>query len=108
MAAARQTLMYGTPTMSATMNAAAPMIGGIICPPVEATASTAPAKTGEYPRLFMRGIVNVPVPTTFATALPDIVPKKALDTTAILAGPPLNPPAKANEISLKNLSAPEV
>ena len=26
--------------------AAAPMIGGMICPPVEATASTAPAKAG--------------------------------------------------------------
>lgn len=28
------------------MNAAAPMIGGMICPPVEETASTAPATSG--------------------------------------------------------------
>ena len=39
-------LEYGTPTKSAIKNAAAPMIGGIICPPVEAAASTAPANAG--------------------------------------------------------------
>jgi hypothetical protein len=31
------------------MKAAAPMIGGSICPPVEATASTAPASSARYP-----------------------------------------------------------
>jgi hypothetical protein len=31
---------------SAIKNAAAPIIGGIICPPVEADASTAPANSG--------------------------------------------------------------
>ena len=37
---------YGTPVYSAIRNAAAPMIGGMICPPVDAAASTAPAKSG--------------------------------------------------------------
>ena len=44
------------------MKAAAPMIGGMSCPPVEAQASTAPAKGAEYPTRFMRGMVKIPVP----------------------------------------------
>ena len=36
---------YETPTKSAIRNAAAPMIGGMICPPVEEAASTAPANS---------------------------------------------------------------
>ena len=40
------------------------MIGGMSCPPVEAAASTAPAKWAGYPMLFMSGIVKVPVVTT--------------------------------------------
>jgi F420-non-reducing hydrogenase iron-sulfur subunit len=36
----------GTPMNSAIKNAAAPIMGGIICPPVEAAASTAPANSG--------------------------------------------------------------
>ncbi len=35
------------------------------------------------------GMVNVPVPTTLATALPEIVPNKALAMTAVFAGPPV-------------------
>ena len=34
---------YGVPTISAMMKAAAPMTGGMICPPVDTTASIAPA-----------------------------------------------------------------
>ena len=45
-AAAAQSFMYGMPTYSASRNEAAPMTGGIICPPVEAAASTAPANSG--------------------------------------------------------------
>ena len=41
--AAMQTTEYGVPVASARTKAAAPMIGGMIWPPVEATASTAPA-----------------------------------------------------------------
>ena len=36
-------LVYGVPSISAMMKAAAPMMGGMICPPVETRASMAPA-----------------------------------------------------------------
>ena len=39
--------MYGTPNSSAMRKAAAPITGGIICPPVDATASTAPENAEE-------------------------------------------------------------
>ena len=42
--AARMTVWYGTDRYSTIRNAAAPMIGGVIWPPVAAAASTAPAK----------------------------------------------------------------
>ena len=70
------------------MKAVAPMMGGMICPPVEAAASTAPAYSGAKPFFFIRGMVKVPVPITFATGLPLMEPKKPLATTATLAGPP--------------------
>ncbi len=60
--AALTTAIYPTPVRSAMMKAAAPMIGGMSCPPVEAQASTAPAKGAEYPTRFMRGMVKIPVP----------------------------------------------
>ena len=65
------------------------MIGGIICPPEEAVASIPPAKVGEKPLFLIIGIVNVPVPTIFATTLPDIVPNIELAKIAACAGPPL-------------------
>jgi hypothetical protein len=54
--------------------AAAPMIGGMICPPEDAVASIPAAKVGENPRFLIIGIVKVPVPTILATVDPDIVP----------------------------------
>ncbi len=45
--AARIIVVYGIPVISAMTKAAAPIIGGISCPPVEAPASTAPANWGE-------------------------------------------------------------
>ena len=45
MIAALTISMYGMPTNSAIKNAAAPITGGINCPPVDAAASTAPAKS---------------------------------------------------------------
>ena len=83
------------------MNAAAPMMGGMICPPVDATASTAPAYSGLYPTFFMRGMVNVPVETTLAMGEPLMLPNSALLTTATLAGPPRIVPkaAKARSIN---------
>ena len=41
--AAAAMVRYGMFRNSAMMNAAAPMMGGVICPPVEAVASTAAA-----------------------------------------------------------------
>ena len=37
----------------------------------------------------MFGIVSAPVETVLATEEPEIVPKKAEDTTGTLAGPPV-------------------
>ena len=58
--------------------------------------------------LFIRGMVNVPVVTTFVTELPDMVPKRLLAKTATLAGPPLAPPAMAKDVSMKSRPAPEL
>ena len=69
--------------------AAAPMIGGMICPPVEATASTAPANSGRKPVRFISGMLICPVTMTLATALPEMVPNRLDETTATLPGPPV-------------------
>ncbi len=46
MAAAFAISQYSIPPMNSTIkNAAAPIIGGIICPPVDAAASTPPANS---------------------------------------------------------------
>src|SRR5690554_748753 len=58
------------------------MIGGIICPPAEATASTAAAKNGGTLYLIIKGIVKLPVPATLATPLPVNIPIIELATTA--------------------------
>ena len=42
--AASAIVPYEQPMYSVMMNAAAPITGGMICPPVDAVASTAPAK----------------------------------------------------------------
>ncbi len=94
---------YETPKYSIIINAAAPIIGGIICPPVEAAASVAPANSGVKPAFFIIGIVNDPEATVFPTELPETVPCSALATTAALAVPPVNRPVKAKAMSLKNL-----
>ena len=64
------------------------MIGGMICPPDDAVASIPPAKAGLNPRRLIIGIVNVPVPTMFATVDPDIVPNIDEARMAAWAGPP--------------------
>ena len=68
--------------MSAIRKATAPITGGMICPPVEAVASTAPANFGWNPVRLIIGMVKTPVVTTFATAAPFMVPKLALPTMA--------------------------
>ena len=51
-------------------------------PPVEAVASTAPAKRDDSPMLFISGMVKVPVVATLATALPLNEPVSADEITA--------------------------
>ena len=81
-------------------------MGGISCPPVEAVASTAPAKCGLYPVFFIKGIVKEPVVTTFATELPLTVPMRPLDITATFAGPPIALPVNALAMSINNSPSP--
>ncbi len=89
------------------MKAAAPMIGGVICPPDDAQASTAAANRARYPRFFISGMVKEPVVTTFATADPDTVPMNPLATAEALAGPPTRWPVNATARSIKKRPAPE-
>ncbi len=77
-------------------------MGGVNCPPVEATASTAAAKSALYPTFFINGIVIVPVVATLAMALPLIIPKRALANTATFAGPPVERPTSVSAISFMN------
>ena len=87
-------------------NAAAPMIGGMICPPVEAAASTAAANSGRYPIFFIIGIVMDPDPTVFATEEPDAIPSRADATTATFAGPPVKRPTAAFAKRMKKSATP--
>src|SRR5699024_12254470 len=69
---------YGTPTYSIIINAAAPIKGGIICPPVDAEASVAAANSGLNPAFFIIGMVKEPEATVFPTELPETIPCSAL------------------------------
>ena len=89
------TSKYVIPNISAMMKAAAPIIGGIICPLTEAATSIAPALTAGNPVFFIIGIVNVPVVTTFAIEEPLIMPVKPEAMIEAFAGPPLNFPTSA-------------
>ena len=40
------------------MKATAPITGGMICPPIDAVASTPPAKAERNPKRFISGMVN--------------------------------------------------
>ena len=98
---------YLIPVVSAIKNAAAPIIGGIICPPVEDAASTAPANSGRYPVFFIIGIVILPVVTVLATELPETIPQRAEEITATFAGPPLDAPAMELAIEMKKSEIPD-
>ncbi len=74
------------------MKAAAPITGGINCPPVEPTDSIAAARVGENPERDISGMVTMPTAMTLLTAAPEIMPNSAEPTTAILAAPPRNRP----------------
>ena len=54
----------------------------MIIPPVDAVASTAPAKRDVKPIFFINGMVKVPVVATLATALPLNEPVNADEMTA--------------------------
>ena len=70
------------------IKAVAPITGGAIWPPFDATASMAPAYSGLKPVFFMRGIVTIPVDIILPTVDPEIVPNALDATTATFAGPP--------------------
>ena len=87
--------VYGIPVNSTITKAPAPIKGGMICPPEDATASTAAANALGYPRRVIAGSVNEPVDATFAEAEPEIEPKRAEESTETFAAPPFSFPAVA-------------
>ena len=90
-------------------NAAAPITGGMICPPLDATASMAAAMWAGKPVRFISGMVIAPSTTTLATALPETVPNSADETTETLAGPPrYRPVAIKRKIGEKFIAADRV
>ena len=104
--AAAKISLKGISKYSTIMNAAAPKIGGVIWPPVEDAASTAPEKCEGYPTFFMAGIVKDPVVTVLAIDDPEIVPIKADEKIATLAGPPENFPAINIDKSINSFPNP--
>ena len=96
------------PVRSAIRNATAPITGGMIWPPLDAAASTPPAKRALKPIFLMIGIVKTPVDTTLATAAPDIEPNIAELITAACAGPPGSLPVEAKAILRRIAPAPAV
>ena len=82
------------------------MIGGMICPPVELTASTEAANEGLKPIRFISGMEKAPVVITLATAEPDTDPNRPLVMQATLAGPPACLPVRAMAKSMKSLPTP--
>ena len=99
---------YGVSVSSAIRKPPAPMIGGMNMPPIDADGSMAPATCGRNPARFIRGIVNAPVDTVLAIALPDTEPNRAEATTATFAGPPVLRPAAAIGKSIKKRPAPDL
>ena len=88
------------------MKAAAPMTGGISWPPIADVASTPAANSGRKPDRFINGMVNAPVVTAFAVALPLRVPNRPLEMTATLPAPPRVLPAMASAASVNRPSSP--
>ena len=83
--------------MSDMMKTTAPMTGGSIEPPLDATASMAAALEGFTPIFFMSGMVKGPVVATSAVGLPETEPYKPLDVTHALTAPPRMRPVNALE-----------
>ena len=83
------------------------MTGGIICPPLDAVASTAAACSGLKPERFIIGIVTTPVAKMLDTTMPLMEPKSEEAKMEILAAPPRKRPIRPIEISLKKLAPPD-
>ncbi|MDC0178834.1 TRAP transporter large permease subunit, partial [Woeseiaceae bacterium] len=92
----------------AITNAPAPIIGGIICPPVEAAVSTPAANLGENPDRIIMGMVIMPVETVVVIAEPDIEPIKPEPTTATCPAPPWKRPAILFAILTMNSPTPDL
>ena len=88
------------------INAAAPMIGGIIWPFVDAATSIAPALTAVSPVSRITGMVNTPVVTTLAIEDPEMSPVIPDARIAAFAGPPRYFPTMAKARSKKYFPAP--
>ena len=76
---------------------AKPMTGGMIWPPLEAAASIAAASSPRMPTRFMSGIVMLPDIYTLPMVLPETVPTRALDMTAMSGGPVRPAPKSARD-----------
>src|SRR5690625_2419288 len=68
----------GTFKYSIIINAAAPINGGIICPPVDADASVAAANSGLKPAFLIIGIVKDPKATVFQSDHQESIPFRYL------------------------------
>ena len=80
--------MVPTDTEAVTAYVTIGILGGITTPKVPAEAATAPAASLGYPFSFIRGTVIPPIAATVAGLDPEMAPKKADATTAILASFP--------------------
>ena len=90
------------------MYAPAPITGGTNAPPDAAAAVIPPAICGLNPTFRIIGMVNVPVVTALATALPESDPISPLPRTDTFAGPPGLPPKTRSEKSMMNCVAPDI
>ena len=88
------------------MKATTPITGGKMSPPVEATASMAPATWGSILCFIIKGMVSCPVAYTLATATPERDPKAPLATMGTLAAPPLILPNTVRERSIIDFPPP--
>src|SRR5699024_3588984 len=99
--AASMITVYGVPVNPTITNAPAPINGGMIWPPEDATASTAPANDLGYPRRTIVGMVTAPMEAALAEAEPEMEPNMAEASTATLPAPPRRRPAAAMAILRK-------
>ena len=68
------------------MKAAAPIMGGVTMPPVDAVDSTPAENSGEYPNFFIIGMVKLPVVATSSGTVKEVRCNKgdAVEADAVL------------------------